>query len=311
MKTLYVSDLDGTLLNDRSELSAPVIATLNRAIDSGALFTVATARTPATVAQLLRKVRINIPAVVMTGATTWNPADNTYRDTHHFSPQTAAEVMEVYKRHHLPTFVYTLRNGMINIYHLGQLSAQEKDFIQSRMKSPYKKFHLSPLQKESFEHFNDESDKATIRRIWEESIDMIPQKLSDGVLLFAMQPEALAAKAIDDLRKIDRINPVYYFDTIYPGNVMIEAFPKAATKANGIKKLAESLGVDRIVAFGDNINDIPMLQIADVAVAVSNAIPEVKEKADIVIGSNNEGAVADFIIDDYVSNSPSPQTHGF
>ena len=44
-----------------------------------------------------------------------------------------------------------------------------------------------------------------------------------------------------------------------------------------------------------------MMQVADVAVAVSNAFPEVKEAADIVIGSNDDDAVAKFILEDFHS----------
>ena len=48
-----------------------------------------------------------------------------------------------------------------------------------------------------------------------------------------------------------------------------------------------------------------MFEIADLAVAVSNAIPEVLERADIIIGDHNSSAVAEFILSDFLSpNSP-------
>ena len=86
---------------------------------------------------------------------------------------------------------------------------------------------------------------------------------------------------------------------------MIEAFPPGATKALAIRRLARTLGAERIVVFGDNRNDLPMFEIADLAVAVSNAIPEVLERADIIIGDHNSSAVAEFILSDFLSpNSP-------
>ena len=78
MKTLYVSDMDGTLLQPDARLSERTVSMLNEAIASGKLFTVATARTPATVAPLMQRVNMNIPAIVMTGAALWNPADGRY-----------------------------------------------------------------------------------------------------------------------------------------------------------------------------------------------------------------------------------------
>lgn len=69
-----------------------------------------------------------------------------------------------------------------------------------------------------------------------------------------------------------------------------------SSKAHGLREVRKGMKAqDRLIVFGDNINDIPMLLEADVAVAVGNAIDEVKQIADIVIGKNTEGAVIDFI----------------
>lgn len=56
--------------------------------------------------------------------------------------------------------------------------------------------------------------------------------------------------------------------------------------------LARQVGAERITAYGDNINDLPILNIADDAVAVENAVPEVKAVASRVIGPNTSDAVA-------------------
>ena len=52
---------------------------------------------------------------------------------------------------------------------------------------------------------------------------------------------------------------------------------------------------DSIIAFGDDYADIGMLRLCGTGVAMGNAIDEVKEKADIVIGSNDEDGIAGFI----------------
>ena len=64
-------------------------------------------------------------------------------------------------------------------------------------------------------------------------------------------------------------------------------------------RLKEELGADRLVVFGDSLNDLPMLAVADVAVAVANALPEVREAADIVIEPNYTDSVARFIASDF------------
>ena len=62
-----------------------------------------------------------------------------------------------------------------------------------------------------------------------------------------------------------------------------------------MRAVAARYGADRTVAFGDNVNDLPMMREADVAVAVANAFPQVKESADVVIGPNTADSVALFI----------------
>ena len=69
------------------------------------------------------------------------------------------------------------------------------------------------------------------------------------------------------------------------------------TKENAIMKITEvcGFGTDSMIAFGDDYADIGMLKLCGVGVAMGNAIDEVKERADIVIGSNDENGIAHFI----------------
>ena len=95
-KTLYVSDLDGTLLTSRTEISDESRRLLNEAIACGAQFTIATARTPATVAGLLRGVEMRLPAVVMTGAALWDTRTLKYSDICTIPPETVARLRRIY-----------------------------------------------------------------------------------------------------------------------------------------------------------------------------------------------------------------------
>lgn len=272
-KTLFVSDLDGTLLGKDSRLSPSSIHLLNEAISRGALFTVATARTPSTVAILLKDIKANLPFIVMTGAAIWNPSDGTYSHTVTMDRQTANEVLATIRHHSLPTFIYMLRSGIIDIYHTGALSDIERKFIGERDDSPYKRFYIP-----------------------ESGTSELPGSLDDVVLFYSMQPSAHVEATYKDIRDIEGCNPVFYHDMFGPETGIMEIFSKDASKANALKWLKERVGADRVVAFGDNINDIPMLREADVAVAVENAVPEVKEVADIVIGPNTDDSVPKFIL---------------
>ncbi len=81
--------------------------------------------------------------------------------------------------------------------------------------------------------------------------------------------------------------------------IYLEFNPKDATKGNALHFAADCLGIDigEIVAFGDGINDLPMLQAAGLSVAVANAREELKHACDHVCGSNEEDGVAHFLND--------------
>ena len=65
---------------------------------------------------------------------------------------------------------------------------------------------------------------------------------------------------------------------------VIEIMPKGIDKGYGLSVVAESLGIDRkdVVAVGDSMNDLAMVEWAGVGVAVANADNRLKSAADIV-----------------------------
>ncbi|MDE6681892.1 MAG: Cof-type HAD-IIB family hydrolase [Muribaculaceae bacterium] len=274
-KTLYVSDLDGTLLQPDARISDRTLSMLNEAISKGALFTIATARTPATVASIIENLDLRLPAVVMTGTALWDKTSNTYSDVKFMADKPVKELVNIYRATHYPTFLYTLRQDMIHIYHLGPLSEIERNFIEERRHNFAKTLHI-PADGES----------------------ELPDYLGYTVLFYGMQPDAKTEEVFKLTSKVKDVRVQKYHDFYGPEIGILEAFSPLSTKAIAIRELASRLGVERIVTFGDNLNDIPMLELADVGVAMENGVDEVKAVADIVIGRNTEDAVAKFILDD-------------
>ena len=83
---------------------------------------------------------------------------------------------------------------------------------------------------------------------------------------------------------------------LYSTEYFCEIMPKGATKANAIGKLKEMWGCEKVVSFGDAVNDIPMFRISDESYAVANAVEELKAIADGVIGDNDSDAVAGWLL---------------
>lgn len=277
MNTLYITDLDGTLLDPSASVTPRSASLLNEAISGGALFTVATARTPATVAPLLSEIDVRMPVAVMTGAALWNPADGRYSEVRHIDSDTVRKVLELYASRGFETFLYELRDNHVEIYHTGKMSRWERAFMEAREGNPYKTFHR------------------------DERGEMVPppEPACDVVLMFAMQPAEDVEDIAARLRAMDAPVVVNNYRDIYSRDAeLMEVFGKGATKGEAVARLRKLAGADRTVVFGDHVNDIPMMRHADVAVAVANAVDEVKEAADIVIGPNTEDSVARFILED-------------
>ena len=96
------------------------------------------------------------------------------------------------------------------------------------------------------------------------------------------------------VKESNRWEAVFQKDT-YREEYWLEICPKDATKAKAVLKLKDRLECERLVVFGDSINDLPMFEIADEAVSVLNARPEILSAADHIIGSNESDAVAKYI----------------
>ena len=79
---------------------------------------------------------------------------------------------------------------------------------------------------------------------------------------------------------------------LYRPEYWCEIMPRRATKANAVLKLKELWGCDRVISFGDAVNDIPMFRISDECYAVENAVDALKAMADGIIPGNDADGVA-------------------
>lgn len=270
MKQLFITDLDGTLLNTESrvsERSASIISSLSR---QGALITVATARTPATVEPLLKHTLTTPPAIVLTGAAMWSRTEHQYIEPRYFQPTEADEIMEMCRECGLSPFRYTIgHDNIIHSYYKGTPSTKEQKFIDERSHLGLKRMHIN-------EPYNADTAAGTI-------------------LIFALGPADTIYKAAERLRQRGGCSVSDYPDIFNRAVAYLEIFAPGVSKADAARRLREYTGADRLTVFGDNLNDLPMMDVADVAVAVANALPQVKEAADVVIESNAEDAVARYI----------------
>lgn len=264
--TLFVSDLDGTLLNNSAQLSKESTILLNKSIENDINFTIATARTPATITNILKDVNIKLPVITMNGSAIYDIKTNTYLDYIPLSNTTAFEVYKLIRSFNLNAFVYTINNNHLYVYYDNLNHPYQLEFYNLRKNTTYKTF----LQEE----LNPNYDVLYFTLMdYEDNINMVYDKL----------------KSFKDL------NIVKYRDTYNTDIINLEIYDVKSSKANAIKLLKDKYNFEKLISFGDNLNDVPMFNISDECYAVENAVQDLKDISTKVIGKNTDNSVANFI----------------
>lgn len=268
-KTLYVSDLDGTLLHPDERISAFSCETINRLAEGGLLFSYATARSFHTSKKCAAGLTAKIPLIVYNGAFILDNATGEILIKNTFTEEEANGIYALLRRYGVYPIVYALIDGKEKFsYDEPHIPACTRDFVLSRKGDARDR----PLQ--------GDFGILTGEVYYFSCID------SPDILFPAY--EALQREFTG------RCNLVYQKD-IYSGEQWLEIMPAAATKAAAIRQLKQLTGAEKVVAFGDGKNDIPMFRDADQCYAVANADPSLKEIATGVIGANTEDAVAKWL----------------
>lgn len=267
MSTLYISDLDGTLLGPDARLSDETVATLNRLLDAGMLFTVATSRTPATVIDLLSRLHLRLPAVLMAGTLLYDIPTRRALAITCFPDEVAASVCRALQNEDKEALLYVVRGEKMFVYYRELTGEFERTFVAERRHSPYKTFTQTQNYAQSIlggqlmRALLCLEDEADARR-WFSIFDEMP-----GVLC-------------------------YLYPNEYGAGFTVEAYPDGCDKATGLAAVRSLCGARRVVAFGDNLNDLPLFAASDESCAVGNAVPAVRKNASCVIGSNADSGVA-------------------
>ncbi len=270
MKSLYISDLDGTLLNKNIELSQHTINSLNKLIDNGLNFTVATARTAATVTKILEPLNIQIPIILMNGVIIYHLATKKYLKVHTLSNEIVSNIATVMEKYNLSPFMYEIKDNILSTYYQLLKNEAMNNFYSERVTRYNKRFT---------------------------KINKLSDVSYSNIIYFALLDTKDALEpAYTELQKIDGISAAFYKDIYTTDEIWyLEVFSSSATKYNGVKFLREEYGYDYLVGFGDNLNDIPLFQGCDETCAVSNAKDELKQIANHITESNEENGVVTFI----------------
>lgn len=275
-RQLFISDMDGTLLSTDSRVTTESARLLSELTHRGALITVATARTPATVEPLLKDVATTPPAIVMTGAALWDRRRLRFTEPQLMTDTMSAEVRNLCKREGVNPMVYTIApdSSRIEMFVYGQPGDAERKFLKERSGNPLKRINLLP-----------EGDE--------------PRFHSRTVLQFAIGKAERIYAVAEQLRNRIGCAVSAYPDIFQAGMGLLEIFTPGVSKAAAVDRLRTLTGADEVTVFGDNLNDLPMMAVADRAIAVGNALEAVRDAADEIIGANSTDSVARYIASHY------------
>lgn len=268
MKTLYVTDLDGTLLTNRQKISPYSKEQLEKMIAAGIRFTYATARSLISARMVLDGFTPSLPVIVYNGS--YIMEADTGRTIYYvnFTKEEIEAVVKVLKQTPISPLVYA--------------------FIEGEEKVSW----MADGVNEGIQYYidNRRGDKR-FRPVWRE------EALYEGnIFYFTCIGEKKELLPIyEHFSRDDRYRCTLQQE-LYREEYWCEIMPSKATKAEAIKKLKNILGCDRIISFGDAINDLPMFEISDECYAVNNAVEALKEKATGIIESNDDEGVVKWLM---------------
>lgn len=264
MKTLYVSDLDGTLLRSNERISEYTSNVINHLTDTGMIFSYATARSLITAKKVTKGLNAKIPLIVYNGAFVIDNRTEEIIIANYFDNSVYELLNDLFNNEVYP-IVYAYVNGKEKFSFVPELcTAGMKMFLESR--------------------------KGDIRT---NAVKSTADLGSGDIFYITCIDEPLKLRPLYEKYK-SAFHCVYQTD-IYTGEQWLEIMPASASKSNAVKQLKSLLGCERLVVFGDGKNDIDMFELADESYAVQNAHEDLKKTACGIIPSNDEDGVAKWL----------------
>ncbi len=264
-KTLCISDLDGTLLGRDSRISDYSCRVINRLMEQGLQFTYATARAYPSSSKALKGLNPPIlPVIVYNGAALCDGKSGKILAEVFLQQEEIASIRQFLSEREIYPLVYSRQGEKDSVRWLvGKENEGMRHYLQTRSGDP----RLAGTSEEE-ELYGGRIFYVTCIGTREELLPVYEQFRSQYFYNCILQQE------------------------LYREEYFCEIFPRKATKFEAVQWLRKWTGAERIIGFGDRINDLPLFEACDCCYAVSNAVEELKRIADGVIASNEEDGVA-------------------
>lgn len=257
-------DLDGTLLNDKKEISIKNRSVIEKAIESGVKVVVSTGRFYSMASYFSNQLNLTTPVISSNGAFVKRFDDDSIISKTLLGYENAVAVYEILQHYKLNPFF----NDHETIYY-----DEENTVMRFNKKI---NGHLAKMGKTQLKLVMD----------WQEVF--IEQK--DRILkcLVVNNDDENMLKAKEALKQLPDVEVVSSLSNSF------EVMKKGVSKGRAVKIIAEQCGIKQseIMCIGDGENDLSMIQYAGIGVAMDNGLDILKKNADFITLNNNEDGLA-------------------
>ncbi|MDI6772170.1 MAG: Cof-type HAD-IIB family hydrolase [bacterium] len=259
---LLVADIDGTLVNAAREITPPVRAAVAAAQSRGIRVCLATGRIWPSARQFVERLGADSPAILYNGGLVYDFVHDEVWLRRSLALDQAKDVLRILRRH--PAVQPHLYAGdRVYVPAMSALTEtyQQKDSLRA-------------------EPVGDLAD-------W---LEADPARVPMKILNIGERP-ALEA-VLGDIKLLP-----YQVNHVFSETIYLEILPLGVDKGTALQAVAARLGVGReeIIAVGDNLNDLAMIEYAGLGVAMANAPETLRARADFVARSNNDHGLQEVI----------------
>lgn len=260
MKKLVVTDIDGTLLNTKKEISPYDREIIIKAMENGVALTIASGRIYQAIHYLVKDLDIDIPVSSLNGSIIVNSKTREHIKSHKMDGIAAMKVMDIIYSNGLEAYYYT-SDGLYstNLEYGGDYYMELNKILPDE-----DKINLVKVD-DIFDFSRDNMFKIVTKDNNRKNFDKVEEALS-------------------------QISEVSYCSSWYNN---IEIFSSQASKGRSVEEIADFLGIDmkNVMVIGDHTNDLSMFQTDAFKVAMGNAEDSLKEKADFITSNNDNGGI--------------------
>lgn len=270
-KHLIALDLDGTLLSDDKKILRPTKQIITQLMDDGHIVVIATGRSNRLSILYYNELRLTTPLINSNGAIIHHPLDPSWGSFHTpLEHKTALDIIDVSFQLNSKNILAAVKDAV----YLENYDQHIMDFYKPTENDP---FHIGGL------------------------VD----KLQDDPTLMLLYPNEDTLPQLTSYLDDSHASIIDHRNWGEPFNI-IEVTNKSVNKAIALHRVAKEYGIpkERIIAFGDELNDLAMIDYAGVGVAMGNAVEAVKSIANYVADTNEKNGIGIFLADYFSLSYP-------